>query len=281
MSFQTLDLTIIADRNCVTSATYLAYLQDHGYKPNRIILCDFLYEPQFFNWKDKLRFKLSKSLYKRYAKRHTITIPSHIKEYCHEIQSSFDIKVELDLHNIEYNNYCHDVISLPLWNYKDKVLHNILFENKNTHYLYTGGGIVPREIFDNNIKILHIHPGIVPHVRGSDGVLWSLIERKKLGYSCFYMNAGIDTGSLIMQKEYQQQQFAALQPLYEENTSEIYYAILLSYDPHFRAKLLIDVITDVNGDLNAIKATPQNLTTGNEFFSMHPELIKQSIKKYF
>lgn len=281
MSLQTLDLTIIADRNCVTSGTYLAYLKHYGFKPSRVILCDFLYEPQLFTWKDKLRYRLSEKLYKHYAKPHKITIPEHIKEYCHEIQSSFDVKVTLDLDQVVYEDYCDNIVAAPVWNYKDRALQEILFQNKDTHYLYTGGGIVPQNIFDNNVKILHIHPGIVPYVRGSDGVLWSLIERKKLGYSCFYMNAGIDTGNLIMQKEYDQKQFPTLQPLYEENASEIYYAILLSYDPHFRARLLGDVINHVNGDLHAIKAIPQDLSTGNEFFSMHPELVKQSIKKFF
>jgi methionyl-tRNA formyltransferase len=69
--------------------------------------------------------------------------------------------------------------------------------------LYTSGGRVPGDLLSTSpSRMIHIHPGVVPYVRGSDCLFWSVLTRGRPGMSCFYMNAGIDTGDIIHTREF-------------------------------------------------------------------------------
>ena len=57
------------------------------------------------------------------------------------------------------------------------------------------------------IKILHIHPGVVPKFKGSDCLLWSGLKSGHFGASCFYMNYKIDEGDLISTKKFKIENF--------------------------------------------------------------------------
>jgi len=47
------------------------------------------------------------------------------------------------------------------------------------------------------------HPGLTPTYRGSHSAFWAIYnqEEKKIGYSIFHIDDGVDTGDLIFQKE--------------------------------------------------------------------------------
>lgn len=78
-----------------------------------------------------------------------------------------------------------------------------LLKEPYSTFLFSGGGILPKELLaHDSLRFIHVHPGIVPEIKGSDGLLWSALLRQKLGASCFYMNSGIDTGDIIGTKEY-------------------------------------------------------------------------------
>ena len=280
MIYKEIDLTVLADRRCTTSIFYLEYLYRSGYKPKKIYVCNFLYKPSFQSRKERVLYTIPK-LYKMFAKISYPKINSFSQDLMDEMQSAFDFKINLDLHTINYNNYSDQVEYITAWNYQDFSFQKRLFKDKKTFYLYTNGGIVPRKIFDENIKILHVHPGIVPDIRGSDCLLWSLLEREKLGYSCFFMNAGIDTGDVLYQQEFDPIRFPKLFPLYENYSQDVYTSLLKAFDPHFRGKILVSTIQAVNGNLDLLEGKKQNSLLGREFFSMHPLLVKKCLKKFF
>ena len=68
--------------------------------------------------------------------------------------------------------------------------------------IYSGGGIVKDPVFEIGVPLMHTHPGFLPHVRGSHGIYWSALLRGNFGCTTFYMNGGIDTGSIIRRVEY-------------------------------------------------------------------------------
>jgi hypothetical protein len=281
MNKKDINLIVIADRNCTTSMFYLEYLHRYGYRPWKIYVCNFLYRPSLSSRKEKLVYLLSHKLYKKMTGKSPPSRNEFQFELYDELQSSFDFKANLDLAAVNYNLYSDSVETITAWNYKDPDFQKLLLKDTTTHYLYTNGGIIPQELFDQKIKILHVHPGIVPGVKGSDGLLWSLIERGKIGYSCFYMNAGIDTGDVIHQEEFKNNKFPNLRPLYNNYSQEVYAALLASYDPHFRARVLINVINKVSGNLSLLKAHKQEVGVGREFFSMHPLLVKKCLLNFF
>jgi methionyl-tRNA formyltransferase len=50
-------------------------------------------------------------------------------------------------------------------------------------------------------KIINIHISFLPWNRGADPNLWSFLEDTPKGVSIHYVNSGIDTGDILVQKE--------------------------------------------------------------------------------
>ena len=154
----------------------------------------------------------------------------------------------------------------------------------DTAFLYTNGGRVPASLLGRpEIRVLHIHPGIVPDLRGSDCLLWSAVVRGQLGVSCFYMSSGIDEGALIGQREFALPQLPALAPLLEGGEEPIAYrALLYAVDPHLRAQLLVDVLHMHEGvDLRCLPACEQVPASRPAYLWMHPRLRLQVMKELF
>ena len=78
------------------------------------------------------------------------------------------------------------------------------------------------------MKFIHIHPGIVPEYKGSTPIYYSILKEDKCGATAFFMNEEIDSGEIIMQKEFDM-------PLPDEDID--YY-----YDCTMRATLLKDIL---------------------------------------
>lgn len=62
--------------------------------------------------------------------------------------------------------------------------------------------IITKDVIDAyKGKIINLHISFLPWNRGSDPALWSLVDSTPIGVSIHYMDAGIDTGDLIVQSE--------------------------------------------------------------------------------
>jgi methionyl-tRNA formyltransferase len=47
---------------------------------------------------------------------------------------------------------------------------------------------------------LNTHPGLLPHVRGSASVAWSIYYDIPIGCTCHFIDASIDTGDIVLQR---------------------------------------------------------------------------------
>lgn len=62
--------------------------------------------------------------------------------------------------------------------------------------------IINNEIIDKfNGRIINLHISFLPWNRGADPNLWSFLEDTPKGVTIHYMDRGIDTGEIIVQKE--------------------------------------------------------------------------------
>lgn len=77
--------------------------------------------------------------------------------------------------------------------------------------------IVPPRIFNApKLGSLCFHPSLLPKYRGISGINWAVINgEKKTGLTVFWVDEGIDTGDILLQKE------VAVGP--KETTGELYY----------------------------------------------------------
>lgn len=62
--------------------------------------------------------------------------------------------------------------------------------------------VVPREVLDvPRLGVLNLHPAFLPYNRGWHTPTWALLEGTPIGATLHFMDAGIDTGDLVHQRE--------------------------------------------------------------------------------
>jgi len=212
----------------------------------------------------------------RYQFRSKTTLPAAEKNVIRELNSylrennifSTDLTQPTKhiLDNINWSYYEINVINI-----NDNNLITFLEFNVEEKYLiFTGGGILRNKILSLDKRFIHIHPGIVPKVKGSDCFLWSVLLYKSIGMSGFFMNEGIDTGDIIIQEEYPLPNFKMELSLISSSGLK---NILINYcDPHYRAETLIRMFIN-NHDPSLWTVKKQVQGEGRQYYSMHDRLI--------
>lgn len=263
---RTIALGILAFRGgCPVTEAYLLALKAHGIKPAVILAVDYVGEgARAAKLERVLGTHLAAKLLRRWRNRSARFAP----ELVQTLQEGFSTRLNPG-REPQFEDFADRVIRFTVRDYSDPRLREAMRASNAEVFLYCSGGRVPAEIFSEGFNILHIHPGVVPHVRGSDGLLWSIVARDKPGASCFYMNAGIDTGRLIATSEYPLPRWQGLRA----DPDVLYNALIYCYDPHLRASLLMDVLEGPGRDhsLSALPATEQ-AHHGSPYYTMHPTL---------
>ena len=101
-----------------------------------------------------------------------------------------------------YKKFNARVYKLHTSNINDRSVIECMKKLKNDFILFTGGGILKKEILSQGKKIIHIHPGILPYYRGSTCFYYSILDNYSIGATAFIMNQNIDTGNIIMSKKF-------------------------------------------------------------------------------
>ena len=170
--------------------------------------------------------------------------------------------------------FCDQIIKLEIDNFNDKRLLSLLSKNIEYPFLFTGGGIIPSSVFEiKDLKIIHIHPGLLPYTRGADGFFWSILTRNKIGLSCFYMNAGLDTGNIIKTIEMPIPKFL-IKNASKLDEKTIYRVIYSFCDPILRAYFL-KLIVASNENIGLWKSKRQDLSKGLTFHFMSKNLKRK------
>ncbi len=146
--------------------------------------------------------------------------------------------------------------------------------------LFTGGGILPDALLGlEGIRFLHVHPGALPDVRGSDGLLWSMLVYGRLGASAFFMAPGIDTGALV-----RVQQFPAIKIRLpagpRPNDDTLYRAVYAFIDPLLRAATLMKTLSGCDAPAQ-LTSNSQDASTGVTYRFMNPVLRARALAEVF
>jgi methionyl-tRNA formyltransferase len=64
-----------------------------------------------------------------------------------------------------------------------------------------GTRIIRRHIFELAKHTLNAHPGLLPELRGSASVAWAIATDQKVGCTCHFIDASIDTGPIVSRRE--------------------------------------------------------------------------------
>jgi len=132
----------------------------------------------------------------------------------------------------------HD--SLAVDGLSDPALAEALAGSKTV--LFTGGGRVPASLLAMpGVRFLHVHPGLMPYIRGADGLLWSTLVRGRPGRTAFFMTSSLDAGPILHAEEVELMRFC-LHGKARPGDHTLYRAVYSYYDPCFRAELAAQLL---------------------------------------
>lgn len=234
---------------------------------NRVLLKNSMHN--LMNFYPRILKKKYKDFYKSISadlqKRHT---------FSQEFLSSFD-------NSINYNEFANSVSYMNIDSYKDTKFINFINEiDKKIVFLYSGGGILPLAAFKNPlVRYLHVHPGYLPFVRGSDCYLWSLLLNNKIGATSFFMSPEIDEGNILLA-----QQFMPVSININKkdviNSKDLYRIIYSYFDPCLRAEVLKHTLQNFD-NFDNVEGISQSPLEGETFYFMNDFLKNIAFKKIF
>lgn len=71
--------------------------------------------------------------------------------------------------------------------------------DKYDYFLVCGSNLIEAE-FANSGKILNVHSGLIPAVRGLDAFKWTILDQQPLGNTLHYIDERADAGKIIASK---------------------------------------------------------------------------------
>ena len=144
--------------------------------------------------------------------------------------------------------------------------------------LFTGGGMVPASLLGiAQCRFIHVHPGVLPQVRGADGLLWSVLLRGRPGATAFYMSPGLDTGDIILASDLDLPPIPA--GFADLDTATAYRLLYAFVDPMLRALMLRRVVDGATGDLCVLPAVAQSEGDGTTFHFMHERMRRFAFER--
>ena len=121
-------------------------------------------------------------------------------------------------------------------------------------FIFTGGGILKKEILNCGSKFIHFHPGIVPEYRGSTCFYYSILNENNCGVTSFIMDENLDTGDVIYQK------------IFEKPSHEYIDNV---YDAHIRSESMLELFEKKLFNNKNFKKQNEK---ANTYFIIHPVL---------
>lgn len=130
-----------------------------------------------------------------------------------------------------------------------------LKQSKIKFFIFTGGGILKKEILNCGPKFVHFHPGIVPYYRGSTCFYYSILNDDECGVTAYLMDEKLDAGEIIHQRIFQKPSHKFIDDV---------------FDAHIRSETLIEVLN--KNLLDKKKFRKQNIDEGETYHIIHPVL---------
>lgn len=130
--------------------------------------------------------------------------------------------------------------------------------------IYCSGGILrQRLLISPRIGVLNAHMGFLPKYRGMNVLEWSLFYNDPIGVTVHFINAGIDTGEIILKRGIECTEGDTIHTLREKSLV-------------VNIELLLEAIHLIDKGVDCRK--PNTLAEGKQYFVMHP-LLKAFVEK--
>ena len=121
-------------------------------------------------------------------------------------------------------------------------------------FIFTGGGILKKDILNCGKKFVHFHPGIVPLYRGSTCFYYSILNDDNCGVTAYIMDENLDTGKIIYQRIFQKPKHRFVDDV---------------YDAYIRSEAMLDLFSK---KLLDNKKFQKQSSVGDSYYIIHPVL---------
>ena len=148
-------------------------------------------------------------------------------------------------------------------------LHKILNKTKCKNFIFTGGGILRKEVLSLGIDFIHVHPGDINYYRGSTCFYYSYLRSESVSCTTFIMKNELDKGEVLDISRIHQNIFI-------ENDQSFFVDYI--YDPFIRSialKKALPYLESLEKKNNIII----NEFHGDDHHVIHPVLRSLFIKK--
>lgn len=179
----------------------------------------------------------------------------------HYLNAHYDIESYLENNKVE-------VIDSGATHINDDAIFDLLGSNSEVNWLFTGGGILSRRLFNIGKKFLHIHPGKLPEYKGSTCFYYSLLKDRALSASVFYLSLKLDSGVVLKQCDFELK-------VDEVNTTSYFFDYVV--DPWIRAQTLKAYLLE--GADKELESNPVQSSVYRGYYVMHPVLRALTMKK--
>jgi len=157
-----------------------------------------------------------------------------------------------------------------------------LIKSAPQHYaLNVQGQLIKDDLLKSGVRFLHIHPGLLPEVRGISTLLWGAQVHDKIGGTLFEIDAGIDSGDIIHLEEYPVPKIPIPKEyLISDYAQERFLALETVIDPLLRADVLCSALKR-SIDISQLEKKPQNHERAVHYFYPHQLLRDKMVLKFF
>ena len=287
---KSIPLTVLFYEGPIARA-YLETIRSLGFRPERIVQLvskrDLITRKPIGRWMPRrIRAFYLDSMQKNKIHYWAKTIYGEHGDFVDDlhmaISNTFGFPVEIQRYyrSLEpLTNYTDHVEQLLINKLADDDLCNALATQKKTTILYTGGGIVPKNLLSiQDVRFLHVHPGFLPEIRGADCALWSILTAGVPSASCFYMAPGIDDGDVV--KALWLPKFHLESNSIPVDPQTLYRSVYSYIDPWIRAFTLREILFD-HDDYHDMDCTQQDQNIGVMYHFTHTKLRELALKKIF
>lgn len=147
---------------------------------------------------------------------------------------------------------------------RDPAVREAVVEAGCDWFVFSGGGIVREPLLSCGPRWLHVHPGLLPHYRGSTCIHWSLLREGKVGASAFELAPGLDTGDLLVARE---------ATLPAGTTAE---DLDHAFDARLRSELLVEAVRGLRDGTLQPRPQPPG---GHSYTIIHPALKHLAVRR--
>ncbi len=137
------------------------------------------------------------------------------------------------------------------------------------NFIFTGGGILKKEVLSLDIDFIHVHPGDINYYRGSTCFHYSYLNKQSVSCTTFIMRKELDRGEVLDISHIHQNIFI-------ENDQSFFIDYI--YDPFIRSISLKKLFPHLE-NLKKKKKIRINKFYGHDHYVIHPVLRSLFIKK--